>query len=152
MKARPPAAGSSAAHLVGPLEYACLSTLWRRGGGSVREVRDDLNQGRSGSDELAYTTVMTVLSRLHEKGVLDRVKRGRGYVYSPVLTEGELVEQLSKQAVDDLLARYGNVAVAQFASAVRDVGDEYVVLLRALMAESDGDGAADVEPGGCDVL
>jgi predicted transcriptional regulator len=75
MGARPPAAGSTAAHLVGPLEYGCLSTLWRLGGGSVGEVRHDLNEWRSGSDELAYTTVMTVLSRLHDKGVLDRVSR-----------------------------------------------------------------------------
>jgi hypothetical protein len=69
-------------------------------------------------------------------------------VYTPVGTEGELVEQLSKQAVDDLLARYGDVAVAQFASAVREVGDEYLVLLRALIAESDRDGPADVDRGG----
>lgn len=146
MEAQPSAAGTTAADLVGPLEYACLSTLWRRGGGSVGDVRDDLNRQRSDDDELAYTTVMTVLSRLHDKGVLDRAKRGRGYVYTPVLDERELVAQLSKQAVDELLARYGDVAVAQFASAVRDVSDEYVILLRSLVVDAGGENAADAEP------
>jgi len=37
--------------------------------------------------ELAYTTVMTVLGRLHRKGLLDRATKGRGYVYWPVQSE-----------------------------------------------------------------
>lgn len=138
----------TAADLVGPLEYACLSALWRLGCGSVGQVRADLNQHRSGGDELAYTTVMTVLSRLHTKGMLDRAKQGRGYTYVPAVTEAELVERLSKEAVDDLLARYGKVAVAQFASAVRDLSDQHFMLLRALIAEpSDGSDARSEEVG-----
>lgn len=125
----------TAEELVGPLEYACLGALWRRGAGSVGQVRADLNSGRSDSGELAYTTVMTALVRLHAKGILDRTKQGRSYTYAPSLTETELVERLSRQAVDDLLARYGNVAVAQF--AVREMSEQHVALLRELVAEDD---------------
>ncbi|CAN5869850.1 N/A [soil metagenome] len=142
MGTQPVRAQPTAADLVGRLEYACLSTLWRLGSGSVGQVRADLNTRRSSGAELAYTTVMTVLSRLHAKGILDRTKQGRGYTYVPALTESELVAQLSKQAVDDLLARYGNVAVAQFASAVRDLSDQHVALLRDLIAD-DEDGHGD---------
>ncbi len=39
--------------------------------------------------ELAYTTVMTVLTRLWEKGRLTRERQGRAYVYSPVLSEAQ---------------------------------------------------------------
>lgn len=138
MGSRPVRAHPTAAELVGPLEYACLSTLWRLGDGSVGRVRDDLNSHRTGSEELAYTTVMTVLTRLHTKGILKRTKQGRGYTYAPSLTEAELVERLSKRAVDDLLARYGNIAVAQFASAIRDLSDQHVALLRELIADDEG--------------
>lgn len=133
MGSRPFRAPPTAEELVGPLEYACLSALWRRGSGSVGQVRADLNSLRPDRDELAYTTVMTVLGRLHGKGVLDREKQGRSYRYVPSLTEAELIERLSRQAIDHLLSRYGNVAVAQFASAVRDMSDEHVALLRELV-------------------
>lgn len=80
---------------------------------------------------------MTVLVRLHAKGILGRTKQGRSFTYAPSLTETELVERLSRQAVDDLLARYGNVAVAQFASAVREMSEQHVALVRELVAEDD---------------
>ena len=39
--------------------------------------------------DLAYTTVTTVLSRLWDKGRVERARRGRSYVYSPVRSEAE---------------------------------------------------------------
>jgi predicted transcriptional regulator len=65
---------------LGPLEVRVLTLL--RGGepSSVGALRDRLAQEGS---ELAYTTVMTVLSRLHKKGVLKRKREGNRYLYSP---------------------------------------------------------------------
>jgi predicted transcriptional regulator len=125
--------------LVGPLEYECLSALWQLGTASVGDVRALLNTERHVDDRLAYTTVMTVLVRLHDKSFVDRTKQGRSFVYAPRCTEAELVERLSRRAVDDLLATYGNVAVAQFASAMRDVGPHQLAALRAIIA-GDADG------------
>jgi predicted transcriptional regulator len=129
----------SAEQLVGPLEYACLKVIWRRGSASVGQVLTELNTGRDRQDELAYTTVMTVLVRLHEKGVLRREKEGRGYVYHPVLSESGLVEQLGRQEIDELLFRYGGVAVAQFALAVRELSPSHLAQLRTLIAKEEGD-------------
>ena len=140
MSSRSFQAQPSAERLVGPLEYACLRVIWRRGSASVGQVLRDLNDDRQARDELAYTTVMTVLVRLHEKDILRREKVGRGYVYSPVVSESELVEQLGRQEIEELLTRYGNVAVAQFASAVRNLSPAHLAQLRALIAkEDDGD-------------
>ena len=65
---------------LGPLEMRVLSLL--RGGEPlpVGALRDALAQEGS---ELAYTTVMTVLSRLHKKGLLKRKREGNRYLYSP---------------------------------------------------------------------
>lgn len=128
----------SAQELVGPLEYEVLRALWGRSPASVGDVQDRLNTSRH--DELAYTTVMTVLSRLHEKGLLDRTKQGRGYDYTPRFTEPGLVEHFSRQEVADVLKRYGSVAVNQFAQALRDSDPE---LLRELKAVADQEGQVD---------
>lgn len=58
-----------------------MGLLWDRSGKPVRvrDLLDDLE------DQVAYTTLMTVLSRLHEKGLLRRIRRGRAWAYTPSL-------------------------------------------------------------------
>lgn len=129
--------GRSAEGLLGPLEYEVLSALWTAAPRSVPAVLAQVNEHRIEEPELAYTTVMTVLARLHEKGILDRERRGRGYEYQPRFTEAELVVHLSRQEVDDLLERYGAIALAQFADAVEDADPDLRRQLRALAGSSD---------------
>lgn len=64
---------------MGPLERAAMEALWACPDGrmSVRAVAGQLD------DRLAYTTVMTVLVRLHGKGLVSRRRAGRGYDYRP---------------------------------------------------------------------
>ena len=64
----------------GALEAEIVATLWAAGEPlTPRAVQGELRGG------LAYTTVMTALTRLHEKGVVSREKRGRAYAYTPLL-------------------------------------------------------------------
>jgi BlaI family penicillinase repressor len=81
-----------------PLELECLKVLWTLGEGNVKDVR----QALTGSRNLAYTTVMTVLDRLARKGGVARRKVGRSFVYVPVLSRGVL----RRLAVQDLVDRY----------------------------------------------
>ncbi len=129
----------SASALLGSLEYPIMRSLWERFPLTVGDVLDRLNDDRSPDDELAYTTVMTVLSRLHDKGILDREKQGRSYEYRPRCTEDELVRQHSRDEVQDLVDRYGPVALAQFATALQDAQPELLARLVRL-AEEDVDG------------
>lgn len=68
-------------HLLGPLKAACLRVLWQRSPASVAEVLHAVTQEQD--SELAYTTIMTVLARLNEKGYVKRERQGRGYQYRP---------------------------------------------------------------------
>jgi predicted transcriptional regulator len=61
------------------LEVECIKVLWRKKAASVAEVRSEMAR------PLAYTTVMTVLDRMMDKGAVVRRKNGRAYVYSPAL-------------------------------------------------------------------
>lgn len=85
-------------HVPPPLELECLKVLWELGEANVRAVREGLAPRRA----LAYTTILTVLDRLANKGIIARRKVGRAFVYSAVATR----EELRKRAVRDLLESF----------------------------------------------
>ncbi|HEC10567.1 MAG TPA: BlaI/MecI/CopY family transcriptional regulator [Acidimicrobiales bacterium] len=68
---------------MGPLEAEVMEYLWMVGTGTPAEVRTGL-----GAD-LAYTTVMTILTRLWKKGFLERERTGRSFTYRPVESQAE---------------------------------------------------------------
>jgi predicted transcriptional regulator len=61
---------------LGPLEIAVMEILWERGESNVHDVVEKLDR------PLAYTTVMTTLDRLYKKGLLNRHKSERAFLYS----------------------------------------------------------------------
>ena len=80
------------------LELACMKALWRSGDLTVRAVHEQLKACRP----LAYTTVLTVLDRLAQKGVVTRRKFGRAHLYHPLFT----LADARKRAVNRVLEHY----------------------------------------------
>jgi predicted transcriptional regulator len=79
----------------GVLEAEVLAVLWASDSPlSPEAVRCELG------DDLAYTTVMTILARLHEKGAVRREAHGRGYAYAPLLDEAGLAAQRMRALLD----------------------------------------------------
>ncbi|MBA2631967.1 MAG: BlaI/MecI/CopY family transcriptional regulator [Chloroflexi bacterium] len=105
--------------VLGPLAGPIVRTVSDHGEATVSAVRDAL-EARSGRPH-AYTTVMTVMARLHDRGLLDRTMRGRHYVYRTAAPEAQLIERLSGRAVDQLVARYGTAALRHFADRLQDL-------------------------------
>jgi len=70
-------------------------------------VHRALSQNR----EIAYTTVMTTMSRLADKGVLNRQRDGLAYIYDPALSEEDFVTMVVQQVLDGLLTDYSDTAV-----------------------------------------
>lgn len=79
-----------------PLELDCLNALWPAGEASVREIYEALLPRRP----RAYTTIMTILDRLAQKGIVTRRKQGRAWVYRPVLSADEAREGALEQIVE----------------------------------------------------
>jgi predicted transcriptional regulator len=77
------------------LELDVMQVVWRLGAGTVGEVQQGLKQ------ELAYTTVQTMLNILERKGKLKRELQGRAYLYSATVSEAKA----SSHAVRDLVDR-----------------------------------------------
>ncbi|MGQ4418091.1 BlaI/MecI/CopY family transcriptional regulator [Streptomyces sp. SAS_269] len=63
----------------GELEASVMAALWAAG---TPRTPDQVQLGLGGG--LARTTVTTILTRLHDKGIVDRRRQGRGYAYFPV--------------------------------------------------------------------
>lgn len=105
--------------MLGPLAAPIMRIAWSEREVTVRTVADLLEEetGR----QHAYTTVMTILTRLHERGLLDRTKVGRGYVYRPVGDESEVLAAMGERAVDRLLEQYGTAALRRFAQHLSDL-------------------------------
>jgi predicted transcriptional regulator len=83
---------------LGHLEERVMEIVWTRGECSVRAVTEKLNR------PLAYTTVMTTLDRLYKKGLLDRRKSERAFLYSARLTRPEWDRARAGELVAGFLA------------------------------------------------
>ncbi len=90
---------------LGQLEAAIMERLWSLGRpAAVRQVLEDLQRDRT----IAYTTVMTVMDKLHRKGLLSREVDGRAYRYSPTRTR----EQHNAELMGQVLAGSSDRAAA----------------------------------------
>lgn len=99
----------------GELEARIMEVIWRLNSASVRDV---LNQIK-GKKRPAYTTVMTVMSRLHNKGILKRSPRGDAYIYAPVQNKQRFLATTSRKIIHNLINEFGeDVAVAGFLDAI----------------------------------
>jgi predicted transcriptional regulator len=103
---------------LGPLERRVMEYLWGRSdAASVRDVRAAVNA------DLAYTTLMTTLDRLHKKGFLDRRRDGRAFVYAARQSRGEFDGGLLRRLLDGALA--GGASAFPVLSSLVDSVDEH---------------------------
>ncbi len=116
----------------GALESAVLGILWDTGQPlSASDVREQLlADSDGGTGELAYTTVVTILTRLWEKKALSRERDGRAYRYAPVADEAGLAARRLSAMLDAAADRH-----AVLSSFVNDLSDDDEQLLRALLGE-----------------
>jgi predicted transcriptional regulator len=122
-------------------ELDVMSVLWRRGSGTVAEVRSELE------DALAYTTVLTVLQTLEDKGHVRHEEEGRAYRYHPLVAP----ETAGGSALDRILEKiFHGSAETLLAQLVRerDLSDAQLERMRRLLADrQETKGTTDAEDG-----
>lgn len=112
---------------LGDLEALVMEQLWSsREPRSVRQVLEALPDGRS----RAYTTVMTVMDNLFQKGFVQRERSGRAYVYRPAQTRAEHTAEI----MEDALARGGDRGAALM-HFIGQLAPEETAALRALLED-----------------
>jgi BlaI family transcriptional regulator, penicillinase repressor len=119
---------------LGPLEAEVLRLVWEMGDVQV----DDVHRVLQSSREIAYTTVMTVMSRMAARGVLERRKAGRAYVYQAAVPR----EQMAGTTLREMVQRFWGGQVKPAVSYLlgqeklsRQEIDELKDLLEKLSAE-----------------
>ncbi len=93
-----------------------MEEVWRGPQTTVKQVMEALN--RKAEPPRAYTTYMTVMRRLADKGLLDRTRTGRQDTYSPRLTRDQYRELRAGAQVQGLVDQFGDVALAHFAKSL----------------------------------
>lgn len=112
------------ARLFGELEARVMEIMWQLEEATVSDVL-----GRLG-DQYHYNTVMTVMSRLADKGILTRRRDGRAHVYAPVEQRDAFLARVSRDVAEGLLREFGALAIAQFIDAASTVDPSLVAELR----------------------
>jgi predicted transcriptional regulator len=107
-----------------PLELDCMNALWRLGEATVRDVHAALAPTRP----RAYTTIMTILDRLAQKGMVERQKAGRAWLYKAQLSADQarthavtrLVEGFFQGSTEALASHLSVISSAAQANLRRD--------------------------------
>jgi len=110
----------------GELQGEVMAAIWKLGEATVDAVRDEQPKRRRS----AYTTVQTVLNRLVGRGLLERERKGRAFVYRPALQEPEY---LSRSIVGRLAGASPDARRAALVNLVDDLdpGDREQIARRA---------------------
>ena len=115
-----------------PRELAVMSVLWRLGSASVSDVRDALEE------DLAYTSVLSALQTLEEKGYVRHEPEGRAYRYFPTVA----ADRAGGSALDRIRdAIFQGSAERMFAQMVSDkkLGRKELERMRELLADRLGE-------------
>ena len=111
---------------LGHLEAKVMEILWAHGEGNVREVIERLTR------PLAYTTIMTTLDRLYKKGLLERRKEERAFIYVPRYSQREWEHRRAGEFVAGFLTRPQPSSELLISCLVEAVGQQDEQLLGEL--------------------
>lgn len=105
--------------LLGPLEQDVMDVVWAQGDTTVRAVHAELAASR----QIAYTTVMTTMARLANKGLLRRDTAGLAHRYSPAVDRERYGRSTVRNVLSWLLDRYPEPAAAYLAEVVDEIDE-----------------------------
>ena len=116
--------------LLGPLEQDVMDVVWELDEATVRDVHERLLRRRS----IAYTTVMTTMTRLAGKGLLRRDTDELAHRYRPTVGRDTYARQTVASVLGWLVDRYPEPAASYLAEVVGDADDETIARLRSAVA------------------
>lgn len=117
---------------VGELEASVLTALWERGELPTPEVFSVVGQPRG----LAYTTILTVLQRLHRKGLVSRRGEGKAHVYSPAMTREEFARRRG-EFLAGAMVKLGSAGLSAFLAEADRLDPAFLVQIRRHLDEAE---------------
>ncbi len=114
--------------VMGHLEASIMEIIWDKQEATVRDVFETLSLSR----DIAYTTVMTIMSRLADKGMLNKHKDGIAYLYRPALGREEFTQSIVDEILNGLFEDYADAAFSHFIHRVEEDEDKISELERLI--------------------
>lgn len=111
------------------LELQIMQVIWRDGASTVAHVQESLDQ------QLAYTTVQTMLNILHRKGKLKRELRGRAFIYKPAVTHAKASVAAARDLIDRMFGGSSEELVMSLIKSRQLDPDKIAELTRRLEEE-----------------
>lgn len=99
---------------LGKLEQQIMDIVWESKNCTPRDVLTKLK----GDKKLAYTTVATILQRLHDKGLLTRKESSTGHIYSPKVSKEKYIKNVAQSFLKNFIDSFGDTAIASFADSI----------------------------------
>ena len=124
--------------LLGSLELETMDFMWQVGEATVQKVVKTINFRRP----IAYTSVMTVMGHLVDKGLLSRTMEGKRYLYRVVQGRNEFLRSISRKMVRTMVDDFGDIAISQFLGEVDNIDADRLDRLRKLIQGVSGDSGA----------
>lgn len=115
----------------GPLEAKIMDVLWSDDEKTIKEVQQILEREKLTN----FNTVMTVMNRLVEKGILQKRTEGRSSLYKPVQSRVEFLNTQSKEMTNELMDEFGNVVVSHMLNVLDEADDDLVAKLEQKVKE-----------------
>ncbi|MCI1695073.1 BlaI/MecI/CopY family transcriptional regulator [Aneurinibacillus aneurinilyticus] len=100
----------------GSLEAKIMELLWEADELSIKEVQQHLEKDKP----VNFNTVMTVMNRLVEKGILKKRVQGRLSLFQPVQSKEEFMEEQSKKLTENLLDEFGGVVLNHMIDSLKE--------------------------------
>jgi predicted transcriptional regulator len=116
------------------LEAEVMEEIWEREEVSVREVMDALNAATE--RDRAYTTYMTIMSRLDTKGLLERRRQGKTDFYRPRHTRAQYADLRARAELDSIVDQFGELALAHIARQLAGLDPRHRRALQRLARET----------------
>ncbi|RBW68386.1 BlaI/MecI/CopY family transcriptional regulator [Bacillus taeanensis] len=111
--------GEGLSRFFGPLEAKILELLWEGEELSIKEVQNRLEAEKP----VNFNTVMTVMKRLVDKGVLEKRTCGRTSLFKPIQSKEEFFEAQSKKLTENLLDEFGGVVITHMLDSLTEVDE-----------------------------
>ncbi|MGG0286384.1 BlaI/MecI/CopY family transcriptional regulator [Peribacillus butanolivorans] len=106
----------------GPLEASIMEYLWDKNEQSIKAVQQSLELDKP----INFNTVMTVMNRLVEKGILEKRSEGRLSLFRPVQSKAEFLEEQSKKLTENLLDEFGGAVISHMLDAMKDADQSLI--------------------------
>ncbi|GAW92529.1 transcriptional regulator [Calderihabitans maritimus] len=116
--------------VLGSLEAEIMEIIWQASGKvTIREVQEKILTQR----EISFNTVMTVMNRLVNKGLLEKEKISNSFHYRATISKADFLGNVSRRVARGLLEDFGESTIAHFVEAMAEVNPDYLSRLESLI-------------------